>query len=88
MVAGSAVRVSAANRAGNHESDSCLNARIFSEGPGVCVSGRTDLAGHVEQWFLASLANTTTFTQPLYVSYTLLAYDDVYDVFSRPSDVT
>jgi hypothetical protein len=26
-------------------------------------------------------------TVPLYVSYILLAYDDIYDVFDRPSDV-
>ena len=32
----------------------------------------------VEQWFLASLANETTVTVPLYVSYLLLAYDDMY----------
>ncbi|HEY5806528.1 MAG TPA: prolyl oligopeptidase family serine peptidase, partial [Povalibacter sp.] len=41
----------------------------------------------VEQWFLASLANETTGTLPLYVSYLLLAYDDVYDVYRRTSDV-
>ena len=35
----------------------------------------------VEQWFLSSLATETPGTLPLYVSYLLLAYDDVYDVY-------
>jgi acetyl esterase/lipase len=41
----------------------------------------------VERFFLSSIADTTTLTLPLYVSYLLLAYDDIYDVFRRPSDV-
>jgi hypothetical protein len=41
----------------------------------------------VERFFLSGIANTTTLTVPLYVSYILLAYDDIYDVFDRPSDV-
>jgi hypothetical protein len=34
----------------------------------------------VESFFLLGLANETTVTVPLYVSYILLAYDDIYDV--------
>jgi pimeloyl-ACP methyl ester carboxylesterase len=41
----------------------------------------------IERFFLVSIANTTTVTVPLYVSYLLLAYDDIYDVFDRLSDV-
>jgi hypothetical protein len=41
----------------------------------------------IERFFLVSIANTTTLTLPLYVSYLLLAYDDIYDVFDRLSDV-
>lgn len=56
----------------------------------VNVTGTATVGGvfDVERWFLASLANETTVTLPLYVSYILLAYDDVYeqtsDVFRRP----
>lgn len=55
----------------------------------VDVTGTAVVGGvfDVEQWFLASLANETTATLPLYVSYLLLAYDDVYDVYGQTSDV-
>jgi acetyl esterase/lipase len=55
----------------------------------VAVTGTATVGGvfDVEQWFLASLANRTTVTVPLYVSYILLSYDDVYDVYEQPSDV-
>jgi hypothetical protein len=41
----------------------------------------------VERFFLSSIADDTTVTLPLYVSYILLAYDDIYNVYARPSDV-
>jgi hypothetical protein len=41
----------------------------------------------VERFFLSSIADETTVTLPLYVSYILLAYDDVYDVYGEPADV-
>ena len=41
----------------------------------------------VERFFLSSIADRTTVTLPLYVSYLLLAYDDIYDVHGRPSEV-
>jgi hypothetical protein len=41
----------------------------------------------VERFFLSGIADTTTVTVPLYVSYLLLAYDDIYDVYRRPADV-
>jgi pimeloyl-ACP methyl ester carboxylesterase len=55
----------------------------------VAVSGTATVGGvfDVEQWFLDSLAHRTTVTLPLYVSYLLLAYDDIYDVYGEPSDV-
>ena len=36
----------------------------------------------IERFFLLGLANETTVTVPLYVSYIPLAYDDLYDVFA------
>jgi hypothetical protein len=55
----------------------------------VDVSGTATVGGvfDVEQWVLASLANETTVTLPLYLSYILLAYDDVYDIFGQTTDV-
>jgi hypothetical protein len=47
------------------------------------VGGVFDL----ERFFLLSIANTITATVPLYVSYLLLAYDDIYDVYEQTSDV-
>jgi acetyl esterase/lipase len=41
----------------------------------------------IEDFFLLSIANETTATIPLYVSYILLAYDDIYDVYGQPADV-
>jgi hypothetical protein len=41
----------------------------------------------IEPFFLSGIANTTTVTVPLYISYLLLAYDDIYDVYRRPADV-
>ena len=42
----------------------------------------------VEQWFLASLANETTAHVPLYVSYLLLAYDDIYDIYGQTAETS
>ena len=55
----------------------------------VDVDGTATVGGvfDVEQWFISSLANETTVTLPLYVSYLLLAYDDIYDVYRRTTDV-
>lgn len=41
----------------------------------------------VERFFLSAIKNEETATLPLYVTYTLLAYDDVYDVFGSTSTV-
>jgi len=59
------------------------------ERSGVAVTGTATVGGifDAEQWFLSFLENVTTATLPLYASYILLAYDDVYDVFARTSDV-
>jgi pimeloyl-ACP methyl ester carboxylesterase len=56
---------------------------------GVEVTATATVGGvfDVEQWFLASLANETAVTLPLYVSYILLSYDDVYNVLGQTSDV-
>jgi len=39
-----------------------------------------------ETWFLSGLTSQTI-TMPVYMSYILLAYDDVYDVYERTRDV-
>jgi fermentation-respiration switch protein FrsA (DUF1100 family) len=56
---------------------------------GVDVTATATVGGvfDVERWFLASLANRTTITLPLYVSYLLVAYDDIYGIYDRPADV-
>jgi hypothetical protein len=53
------------------------------------VTGTATVGGifDVEQWFLSSLANDTVATLPLYMSYIILAYDDVYDIYRRKSAV-
>ena len=55
----------------------------------VDVTGTATVGGvfDVERWLLASLANETTATVPLYVSYLLLAYDDLYDIYAQTSEV-
>ena len=41
----------------------------------------------IERFFLLGLTNEAVVTVPLYISYILLAYDDIYDVHGGPSDV-
>src|SRR6185503_17452266 len=55
----------------------------------VRVTGTATVGGifDVEQWFLSLLARDNTNTLPLYASFILLAYDDVYNVYERTSDV-
>src|SRR5262249_224444 len=55
----------------------------------VAVTGTATVGNifDVEQWFLSLLARDNTNTLPLYASYILLAYDDVYNVYERTSDV-
>ena len=47
------------------------------------VTGTATVGGifDVEQWFLSLLARDNTITLPLYASYILLAYDDIYNVY-------
>ena len=54
----------------------------------VKVEGTAVVGGifDVERWFLTSLENETTITQALYVSYLLLAFDDLYDVYDSAAD--
>ena len=40
----------------------------------------------VERWFFTSLASETL-TRPLYATYLLLAFDDIYDVYASTADV-
>jgi hypothetical protein len=56
---------------------------------GVEVTATATVGGvfDIERFFLLGIANTTTPTVPLYVTYLLLAYDDIYDVYGRRSDV-
>ena len=41
----------------------------------------------VEQWFVDSLADGNAATVPLYVTYLLLAYDDIYDIYGETSEI-
>jgi pimeloyl-ACP methyl ester carboxylesterase len=41
----------------------------------------------VEQFFLVSLGDDAAATLPLYVTYILLAYDDVYDIYDDTSEI-
>jgi acetyl esterase/lipase len=41
----------------------------------------------VERWLLSLLESRTSVTLPLYASYILLAYDDIYDVFDDDAEV-
>jgi hypothetical protein len=41
----------------------------------------------VERWVFSFFTNHTTVTLPLYMAYILLAYDDIYDVYDRKTDV-
>ncbi len=56
---------------------------------GVDVTATAVVGGvyDVERFFLSGIENETTVTVPLYVSYLLLAYDDIYDVYEQPADV-
>ena len=55
----------------------------------VHVAGTATVGGvfDVERWFLSLLNAETSVTLPLYASYILLAYDDVYNIYGRTSDV-
>jgi len=68
---------------------STLAAHRALQNAGVEVTATAAVGGvyDVERWFLGSLGNEATNTPPLYVSYLLLAYDDIYDVYEQTSDV-
>jgi acetyl esterase/lipase len=56
---------------------------------GVEVTATATVGGvfDLERFFQSAIADTTTPTVPLYVAYLLLAYDDIYDVYGRLTDV-
>jgi pimeloyl-ACP methyl ester carboxylesterase len=56
---------------------------------GADVTGTATVGGvfDLERWFLSLRNNTTSVTLPLYLSYIILAYDDVYDIFDKTTDV-
>jgi hypothetical protein len=64
-----------------------LHRALQSAGVEVTATAAVGGVFDVERFFLSSIANETTVTLPLYVSYILLAYDDIYDVYGQPSDV-
>ena len=55
----------------------------------VKVDGTAVVGGifDVERWFLTSLEKRTASRQPLYATYLLLAFDDIYDVYDSTADV-
>ena len=54
----------------------------------VRVTGTAVVGGvfDVERWFFTSLTSETL-TRPLYATYLLLAFDDMYDVYASTADV-
>jgi pimeloyl-ACP methyl ester carboxylesterase len=54
----------------------------------VRVTGTATVGGifDVERWFFTSLTSETL-TRPLYATYLLLAFDDIYDVYASTADV-
>ena len=54
----------------------------------VRVTGTAVVGGvfDVERWFFTSLTSETL-TRPLYATYLLLAFDDIYDVYASTADV-
>jgi pimeloyl-ACP methyl ester carboxylesterase len=54
----------------------------------VRVTGTAVVGGifDVERWFFTSLTSGTL-TRPLYATYLLLAFDDIYDVYASTADV-
>jgi hypothetical protein len=64
-----------------------LQRRLEREDVDVTATATAGGVFDVERFFLSSIADEETVTLPLYVSYLLLAYDDVYDVYRRRSVV-
>ena len=57
-----------------------LHRELQDAGVHVTATGTVGGVFDVEQWFLALVRNRTTVTLPLYASYIMLAYDDIYDI--------
>jgi pimeloyl-ACP methyl ester carboxylesterase len=68
---------------------SALAVQRELEHSGMVVTASAAVGGvfDVERFFLSSLADESTLTLPLYVSFLLVAFDDIYDVYRHPSDV-
>ena len=64
-----------------------LHRELQNEHVNVTATATVGGVFDVERFFLSSIADTTTVTLPLYVSYMLLAYDDIYNVYGHASDV-
>ena len=64
-----------------------LHRELQRANVGVTATATVGGVFDLERAFLSGIVNTTTITLPLYVSYILLAYDDIYDVYGQLSDV-
>ena len=64
-----------------------LHRELQNEHVDVTATATVGGVFDVERFFLSSIADRATVTLPLYVSYILLAYDDIYNVYGEPSDV-
>jgi fermentation-respiration switch protein FrsA (DUF1100 family) len=64
-----------------------LQRQLQNEQVEVTATAAVGAVFDVERFFLSSIADRTTVTLSLYVSYLLLAYDDIYDVHGRPAEV-
>ncbi len=64
-----------------------LHRELQDTGVDVAATATVGAVFDVEQWFVDSLADGGATTLPLYVTYLLLAYDDIYDIYGETSDV-
>ncbi len=64
-----------------------LHQELQDTGVDVTATATVGAVFDVEQWFLHSLADNVTVYVPLYVSYLLLAYDDIYDIYGETSEI-
>ena len=64
-----------------------LHRELQDTGVDVTATATVGAVFDVEQWLLSSLADNANVYVPLYVTYLLLAYDDIYDIYGETSEI-
>ena len=64
-----------------------LHRELQDTGVDVTATATVGAVFDVEQWFVYSLADGGAATVSLYVTYLLLAYDDIYDIYGETSEI-